>query len=59
MTFAGTRHTQTVSQLEIIITPAPLAAASSAAIESSMLAAKTLTTEARTRNSVTAAGKRD
>ena len=57
--FAETHREQAVSQLEIIITPAPLAAASSAAIESSMLAAKTLTTEARTRNSVTAAGKRD
>ena len=58
MAFAGTRHAQTVSQLEIIITPALLAAARSAASESSISAAKTLTTEARTRNSITAAGKR-
>jgi hypothetical protein len=55
--FAETHREQAASQLEII-TPAPLAAASSAASESSILAATTLTTEARTRNSITAAGKR-
>ena len=56
--FAETYRKQAASQLEIIITPALLAAARSAASESSILAAKTLTTEARTRNSITAAGKR-
>ena len=55
--FAETHREQAASQLDII-TPAPLAAASSAVIESSILAATTLTTRARTRNSITAAGKR-
>ena len=48
MAFAGTRREQAASQLEITVTPAPLAAVRSAAIELSMLVAKTLTTTAQT-----------